>query len=277
MTADLSDLNDDMTEADGRSIRFNLNHQMMMNPSNQQKFDRAGSTGSLLSCIRHALAKRISFLLAAIIILSSFVTPILFITLPRFKLTSEWQLNECGLECEAILIGIVFKLFVLLVGYCAMYLFKSRRSNQLPSVAFELKTMLLIALFIMTSCYWLFYSVRIIETNTADYHKILQFTDSYVDALLFLFVISVFVLELRHLKPAYVVRVMRSPDGEQREYDLGTMSIQRAALVILEQYYRDFHAFNPWLESAHRKRTMQLEQINNNGKKRGNFSISISF
>jgi vang-like len=78
----------------------------------------------------------------------------------------------------------------------------------------------------------------------------------------------VFVLELRHVEPRYVIKIMRSPDGEQREYTIGSMSIQRAALWILEQYYKDFSIYNPWLELAHRKRAvqlMQLEQINRKG------------
>lgn len=261
MTADLSDINDDMTE-DGRSFRFH------MNPSQFTKPDSSDSAGSLISWLGRAAAKRLSYILKVVIIISSFVTPIVFIILPRLKLSPDWQLNECGLECEDLLIGISFKLVVLILGYWGMYVTRSRRHNQLPRIH-QLKALLVFVLILVTFSYWLFYSVRIIETNVADYYKILQFTSSYVEVLLFLFVICVLLLELRQLQPSFVVRVMRSPDGEQREYDLGAMSIQHAALCILENYYRDFKAYNPWFENAQRKRVMQLEQMNCS-KKRSN-------
>jgi vang-like len=75
-----------------------------------------------------------------------------------------------------------------------------------------------------------------------------------VDVLLFIFVISIFILEIRHLRPQFVVKVVRSPDGLQEEYTIGQMSIQQAAVWLLEEYYKDFGVYNPWLENAHRKR-----------------------
>lgn len=32
----------------------------------------------------------------------------------------------------------------------------------------------------------------------------------------------------------------------------GSMSIQEASVYLLEQYYKDFPVFNPWLENAQR-------------------------
>ena len=97
-----------------------------------------------------------------------------------------------------------------------------------------------------------------------------------MDVLLFVFIVSVFVLELRQLKPQYVVKVMRSPDGEQHVYNMGDMSIQRAAVWLLEQYYKDFMVFNPWLESVYKKsrqapHLMQMEQ--NEQRSHGNNSL----
>jgi hypothetical protein len=31
----------------------------------------------------------------------------------------------------------------------------------------------------------------------------------------------------------------------------GSMSIQEASIYLLEQYYKDFPVFNPWLENVH--------------------------
>lgn len=164
------------------------------------------------------------------------------------------------------MIGIAFKLFILLIGNWAI--FARRPSASYPRI-YELRALVVLLLLIMTFSYWLFYGVRIIETNTQDYYKILQFTVSYVDVLLFIFIISVFLFELRHLQPQYVVKIVRSPDGETSEYTIGKMSIQRAAVYLLEQYYKDFGVFNPWLENAHRKRNanqlLALEQAAANG------------
>lgn len=41
---------------------------------------------------------------------------------------------------------------------------------------------------------------------------------------------------------------MRSPDGESRSYAIGQLSIQRAAVWVLEKYYTDFPIYNPYLE-----------------------------
>jgi vang-like len=212
------------------------------------------------------------FLCTLCVSICAFITPILFIVLPRLSINQQWVVSECGLECEGLLIGIAFKLSILLFGTWAVFARKPRAS--LPRV-YELRALLLLLMCIMTFSYWLFYAVRIIETHTQDYHKILQFAVSYVDVLLFIFVVAVFVLELRHLRADYVVKIIRSPDGEQCEYTLGKMSIQRAAIWLLEQYYKDFQVYNPWLENAHRRRMgnlagaqqfLQFEQANNNNQ-----------
>lgn len=92
-----------------------------------------------------------------------------------------------------------------------------------------------------------------------------------MDVLLFVFVVGVFIIELRHQRSIFIVRVIRSPDGEQREYDLGSLSIQEAAAFILDRYYCDFKVYNPWAEAnSFRRKASQffgLEQIE--AKKRG--------
>ena len=68
----------------------------------------------------------------------------------------------------------------------------------------------------------------------------MKFALSLVDSLLFVHYVAIILLEIRQLQPQYAVRVVRSPDGENRVYNVGALSIQRAAVYILEQYYRDF-------------------------------------
>ena len=41
---------------------------------------------------------------------------------------------------------------------------------------------------------------------------------------------------------------MRSPDGASKSYAIGQLSIQRAAVWVLEKYYTDFPIYNPYLE-----------------------------
>jgi vang-like len=71
-----------------------------------------------------------------------------------------------------------------------------------------------------------------------------------VDVLLFTFVLGVFVVQVRPLRAEFVVQVVRSPDGHSSQMAVGHMSIQRAAVWLLEQYYKDFGVYNPWLESG---------------------------
>ena len=210
--------NDDMTE-DGRSGHFNVRSAGGMLYSKENEIDIENqnhlSKSNRRGCLRvlgYYIFTYSGLACSLLISLISFLTPIMFIVLPRLNLNQEWQVSECGLECEGLLIGIAFKLFILLLGNWAVF----RRQPSLPRV-YELRNLLLFLLLIMTFSFWLFYGVRIIETRTQDYHKILQFTVSYVDVLLFIFVITIFIVEIRHLKPQFVVKVVRSPDGLQEE------------------------------------------------------------
>ncbi len=46
--------------------------------------------------------------------------------------------------------------------------------------------------------------------------------------------------------------MVRSPDGQTTQLTLGSMSIQKAAICLLEQYYKDFSVYNPWLVNSRR-------------------------
>jgi len=46
----------------------------------------------------------------------------------------------------------------------------------------------------------------------------------------------------------FLLQVVRSPDGESRAYSIGQLSIQRAAVWVLEHYYTEFPIYNPYLE-----------------------------
>lgn len=59
-----------------------------------------------------------------------------------------------------------------------------------------------------------------------NYHGIVQFAVSLVDALLFIHYLAVVLLEIRHLQPCFSLCVVRSTDGETHHYNLGQLRCQ---------------------------------------------------
>lgn len=155
-----------------------------------------------------------------------------------------WNTTLCKPDCEGLLISFGFKLLILMIGVWA--LFFRRALADLPRL-FVARACLLALVFMITFSYWLFYGVRIWDPLEPDYTAIVTFSLSLVDALLFIHYLAVVLLELRHIRPEYKIRVVRSPDGESRTYNVGQLSIQRAAVAILQHYYRDFPVYNPYL------------------------------
>ena len=60
----------------------------------------------------------------------------------------------------------------------------------------------------------------------------------------------------------FYIKIVRSPDGESRSYAIGQLSIQRAAVWVLEKYYTDFPIYNPYLEQL----PAGSPRLNSNGK-----------
>ncbi|CAF4790774.1 unnamed protein product, partial [Rotaria magnacalcarata] len=73
--------------------------------------------------------------------------------------------------------------------------------------------------------YWLYYIFKLLQPNVENYEKILSMTSTYEDLLLFLLLLVVVVLETRWLYPKWIVKVVRSPDGETRQYTIGNTLI----------------------------------------------------
>nr|XP_021513021.1 vang-like protein 1 [Meriones unguiculatus] len=174
-----------------------------------------------------------------------FLTPIAFILLPQILWREE--LKPCGAICEGLLISVSFKLLILLIGTWALF-FRRQRAD-VPRV-FVFRALLLVLIFLFVVSYWLFYGVRILDSRDPNYKDIVQYAVSLVDALLFIHYLAIVLLELRQLQPMFTLQVVRSTDGESRFYSLGHLSIQRAALVVLENYYKDFTIYNPNLLTA---------------------------
>ncbi|XP_062287909.1 vang-like protein 1 isoform X2 [Scomber scombrus] len=176
-------------------------------------------------------------------------TPLVFLLLPAIMWPD--RLEACGAACEGLFLSISFKLLILLIAIWALFLRPGCAS--LPRVCVY-RAFLTTLTLLLTMSYWLFYGVRILDAQDEDYHGVVQFAVSLVDSQLFVHYLAVVLLELRHLQPCYSMCVIRSTDGETRHYNIGQLSIQRAALSILEYYYRDFPLHNPALLSASKHR-----------------------
>uniref|UniRef100_A0A8C6YIZ5 Uncharacterized protein n=1 Tax=Naja naja TaxID=35670 RepID=A0A8C6YIZ5_NAJNA len=147
------------------------------------------------------------------------------------------QLSPCGTPCEGLFISVAFKLLILLLGSWALFFRRPRAF--LPRI-FVFRALLMVLVFLLVASYWLFYGVRILDSRDTNYHGIVQYAVSLVDALLFVHYLAVVLLELRQLQPHFTLKVVRSTDGASRFYNVGHLSIQRVAVWILENYYHDF-------------------------------------
>src|SRR6218665_367499 len=194
-------------------------------------------------------ARYVGFMLAAIIGFLAFVSPVAMNVLPKINVL-KWEMDSCKPDCEGLLLGLGFKLLILLIGSWA--LFFRRPKATLPRIAI-LRAIVLFLVFILTFAYWLFYGVRIYLKENVLYVNIVAFAGSLVDALLFIHYLAVILLELRQVQPQFIAKVVRSPDGEAMSYTVGQLTIQNLAVWCLEQYYKDFQVYNPYLESLPRR------------------------
>ncbi|XP_061565968.1 vang-like protein 2 [Cololabis saira] len=190
-----------------------------------------------LDCRRY-----ISPVLGAILGLLSLITPLAFLALPQLL----WRdtLEPCGTPCEGHYISLAFKLLILLFSTWALFLRPPRTT--LPRF-FVLRCLLLALVFLFVASYWLFYGVRVLDPRETDYRGIVGYAASLVDALLFIQYLALVLLEVRHLQPAFCLKVVRTTDGVSRFYNVGHLSIQRAATWLLDCYYSDFPVYNPAL------------------------------
>jgi vang-like len=204
---------------------------------------------SMQEAIGFDCARYVGTGLAAVLSVFGFISPVVMVVLPKLGIDG-WQAGQCAPECEGLLISFAFKLLILTMGTVALF-FRQPKAT-MPRV-FVFRALVLFLVFVLTFAFWLFYGVRIFKEKSADYYRIVQFAVSLVDALLFIHYLAVILLEIRHLQSQFVVTVVRSPDGVSRNYNLGFLSVQRAAAWILEQYYKDFEVYNPYLENASRR------------------------
>ncbi|XP_016089740.1 vang-like protein 1 isoform X2 [Sinocyclocheilus grahami] len=197
-----------------------------------------------LDCKRY-LNVALSVILGLVVLL----TPLAFLILPHLLWPD--RLRTCGTACEGLFISVAFKLLILLLAVWALF-FRPPRAGLPRIFVFRALLATLVLLFVLS--YWLFYGVRILDSQDEDYQGIVQYAVSLVDALLFIHYLAIVLLELRQLQPFFSLCVTRSTDGATQHYNLGQLSIQRAAVVILENYYKDFPVHNPAMLTASKSR-----------------------
>lgn len=193
--------------------------------------------------------------------LIAYLSPILFLTLPYTLTRSE----SIQIDDYTYLLTILFKLLLLFVG-SLLLLYRRRNTLYLPRIQrHEIVCLIILVSIIFT--YWFYYIFKLLQRTNIQYQSIFSMTSTYEDLLLFLLFITILILEMKWLYPKWIVKIVRSPDGQTRQYtigrngfdepvcdlsrSLGSMSIQEASVYLLEQYYKDFPVFNPWLENVH--------------------------
>lgn len=100
--------------------------------------------------------------LAVILGLLVFLTPLAFLVLPH--LLWSQKLQPCGTACEGLFISVAFKLLILLLAVWALF-FRSPRASLPRVLVFRALLAVLVLLFVVS--YWLFYGVRILDTQVS--------------------------------------------------------------------------------------------------------------
>jgi len=185
---------------------------------------------------------------AAALSILAFFSPILMVILPQMDFVGlrESQ-KKCEVDCDGLFISFTFKLIILLFGSWALF-FRPTKAT-MPRI-YLFRACICTLLFVFVFAFWLFYGVRVFDERRRgiQYHDIVQYANSMVDALLFIHYLAILLMEINHMSPQFYIKIVRSPDGESRSYAIGQLSIQRAAVWVLEKYYTDFPIFNPYLE-----------------------------
>jgi vang-like len=242
---------DTLTNNNDTSLQLHDNNPKEHFPQISKKFNQ------------RKLSLSISQFIIYLLCLIAFISPIFFLTIPYASISSDLIL----IDDYSPLLTIIFKLIFLLFA-TILLLYRRRNTTYLPRIHIY-KTCLIIILLILLIVYWFYYIFKFLQPKLDKYERILTMTSTYEDLLLFILIISVLILEIKWLYPKWIVKVVRSPDGQSRQYTIGirryfiyifkipifwifkgSMSIQEASVYLLEQYYKDFPVFNPWLENA---------------------------
>ncbi|CAD5114245.1 DgyrCDS3386 [Dimorphilus gyrociliatus] len=222
--------------------------------------DMAKFSNDIENSVGFTCARYIGTVFTACFSLITILSPIAMLLLPKIHIIDDWTTNDCDTSCEGLFISFSFKVVVLLIGaWCLLW--RTPKAT-LPRIA-VMKAFVLFLATILIFAFWLFYGVRIIKTKETSYHTIVKFAVSLVDSLLFLHYAALILLKLKHMTSRFVVHVVRSPDGIAKSYLVGDMSIQRLAVFTLENYFRDFDAYNPYLDNMPKRNSRSSYKVYN--------------
>ena len=191
----------------------NNNDTSLQLNDNQHQHEHLQYSSKQLS--RRTLSLTISQFLSYFLCLIAFISPIFFLTIPYALERSELIL----IEDYSPILTIIFKLIFLFLTTILLF-YRRRNITYLPRIQLQ-KTCLLTLLFILLSVYWFYYIFKLIHPKLENYQRILSLTSTYEDLLLFILIISILILEIKWLYPKWIVKVVRSPDGQTRQYTIG--------------------------------------------------------
>nr|CDS26517.1 Vang-like protein 1 [Hymenolepis microstoma] len=204
----------------------------------------------------HTCSRLFGFMLYFGLGFCSICSPVLMVIFPHLPYVG-WSTDKCDHTCEGHLIGMAVKLALLALGtwiltapHCSIL---SGIRKVYPRVRLW-RSLFLCLIFVILFAFWLFYSVRILQPRRRDYGSIVLFSNSLSDALLFLNFSGIALLEFQRMRSQFAVHVVRSPDGASKTYRLGDMSLQKAALEILQMYMVDFTVYTQPISSSSNRR-----------------------
>jgi vang-like len=161
------------------------------------------------------LSLTISQFIIYLLCLIAFISPIFFLTIPYALVTSDLII----IDDYSPILTIIFKLIFLFFA-TILLLYRRRNITYLPRIHIQ-KTCLIIILLILILVYWFYYIFKLLKPKLDKYERILSMTSTYEDLLLFLLIISICILEIKWLYPKWIVKIVRSPDGQTKQYTIG--------------------------------------------------------
>nr|CAD7257800.1 unnamed protein product [Timema shepardi] len=252
-------LQDDNWGENTTAVTGNTSEQSDVEDASLGSWPGEPDTGLGFLCHRY-LGSTITLVLSMV----AFLSPLTMVVLPKLGFfpalvpgsagaQQRMRLLSCGAECKGLLVSLAFKLALLAAGAWGVFLRRPRAT--MPRI-FLFRAAVLVLVLVCVFAYWLFYVVQVTEGavqsavggDPVEYKGLVAYASSLADTLLFIHYLAVVLIEIRHLQPAYYIKVVRSPDGESRSYAVGQLSIQRTAVWILERYYTEFPNYNPYLE-----------------------------
>lgn len=238
----------------GGSLDMDLNFITTGKQGSKSSSENDTHSGEKMNSFHLPCQMYASSIVDIIISVCAFLSPILMLILPKVDPERFRVSDTCGPElttCDGILISFFFKILLLVIASLLLF-FRSPRAS-MPRVFLSRAIILGLILF-LTVAYWLFFTVQSSERRLADYDLpfrdlLLSYPVPLLECILWVHYLAVILLEIRHQRQEYYVKVVRSPDGHSRSYTIGRLSIQAAAVFVLDKYYSEFPIYNPHLDS----------------------------